>query len=401
MQQSVDRWQDYWAITPRYERWIESLEVPIHRAYYVQDLRTIEVGPWEERECNAAVVVLEGNKDFMETRVTEIPPAAALPPFKFSLDDIVYVLSGHGLTTVWAYEGGPKHTFEWEPHSLFFIPRNYSYQLSNAQGHEPARLLHYNYLPIAMSITPEPSYFFNNPALEPSIDIMGGEEHNVYSEAKWVQNARRRMSGGWVASFFPDLMAFDKLHGNDTMAPLPNLSYCLPNITSLRIGGRVLPSGTYKPAHYHGAGAIIVIPGGEGFSLMWPVFDESQEKAVHPMARGQPHRAAQPLVPPTHERRTAADALHHAAPRPAHRTRVRGQRHQVLQRGPVGAPDVRGRARQARREEPDAAAALHRPRLQVGGPWRRLASAPTERAPGITPASPRQGAPYDAAGSPG
>ena len=286
MQQSVDRWQDYWAITPRYERWIESLDVPIHRAYYVQDLRTIEVGPWEERECNAAVVVLEGNKDFMETRVTEIPPAAALPPFKFSLDDIIYVLSGHGLTTVWAYEGGPKHTFEWQPHSLFFIPRNYSYQLSNAQGHEPARLLHYNYLPIAMSITPEPSYFFNNPALEPSIDIMGGEEHNVYSEAKWVQNARRRMSGGWVASFFPDLMAFDKLHGNDTMAPLPNLSYCLPNITSLRIGGRVLPSGTYKPAHYHGAGAIIVIPGGEGFSLMWPVFDESQEKLFIPWQEG-------------------------------------------------------------------------------------------------------------------
>ena len=70
---TTGEWKDYWAMVPRYERWIESIGVPVHRTYYVQDLRTLEVGPWEEPECNAAVVVLEGNKDFMETRVTEIP----------------------------------------------------------------------------------------------------------------------------------------------------------------------------------------------------------------------------------------------------------------------------------------------------------------------------------------
>ncbi|MEE8518788.1 MAG: cupin domain-containing protein [Dehalococcoidia bacterium] len=284
--QKVDAWKDYWWIVPRYERWIESLDIPIHRTYYVDDLRTIEVGPWEDRECNAAVVILEGNKDFMETRITEIPPAAKVRPTKFAMDDIIYVLSGHGMTTVWAGEGGKKRTFEWQPHSLFFIPRNYTYQLANAAGHEPARLLHYNYLPMAMSIIPEPEYFFENPALEPTTDIMGGEEHDLYSEAKWVQGARTRRSGGWVASFFPDLMSFDKVHSNERLGALPNLSYCLPNITSLKIGGRVLPSGTYKPAHYHGAGAVIVIPGGEGFSLMWPVFDDTAEKMFVPWHEG-------------------------------------------------------------------------------------------------------------------
>ena len=283
MQQEKSHWGAYWAMVPRYENWIESLGIPIHRTYFVEDLRTIEVGPWEERECNAAVVILEGNKDFMETRVTEIPPGATLPPLKFSLDDIIYVLSGQGMTTVWDREGGVKRTFEWQPHSLFFIPRNYTYQLGNARGHEPARLLHYNYLPMAMSIIPDPEFFFNNPALEPSVDIMGGEDHNVYSEAKWIPDARRGGTGGWVASFFPDLMAFDKIHTNDV---LPSLQYCLPNITSLRIGGHPLPAGTYKTAHYHGSGAVIVIPGGEGFSLMWPVFDEGQEKMFVPWHEG-------------------------------------------------------------------------------------------------------------------
>jgi len=276
----IDRWKDYWWITPRYERWIESLDVPIHRTYYIDDLRTVEVGPWEERECNAAVVVLEGNKDFMETRVTEIPPGASLPPLKFSLDDIIYVLSGRGLTTLWAGDGATKKTFEWQPHSLFFFPRNYSYQLANAQGHQPARLLHYNYLPMAMSIIPNPDFFFDNPALEPEFDIAGVEDHDVYSEAQYVTGARGDRRGGWVASFFPDLTAFDKVHSNAGLGALPNLSYCLPNVTSLKIGGRVLPSGTYKPAHYHGSGAVIVIPNGEGFSLMWPAAEEGERMIV-------------------------------------------------------------------------------------------------------------------------
>ncbi|MEA2640838.1 MAG: hypothetical protein QOF51_2232 [Chloroflexota bacterium] len=266
---SANDWSNYWAMVPRYERWIESLGVPIHRTYYVQDLRTVEVGPWEDRECNAAVVVLEGNKDFMETRVTEIPPGATLQPWKCNFDDIVYVVSGSGLTTISAGDGGKKHTFEWQPRSVFLVPRNYTYQLANVQGHQPARLLHYNYLPIAMSLTPNPAFFFDNPSLEPDVDLFAGE--GSFSEAKFVQNAGRSR-GTWVASFFPDLMAWDKTRASEAFAPgSESLGYCFPNVTSLRMGGHVLATGTYKRAHYHGEGAVIVIPGGEGMSAMWPV----------------------------------------------------------------------------------------------------------------------------------
>ena len=31
-----------------YDRWMESQNVPIHRGYFIEDLRTIEVGPWHE-----------------------------------------------------------------------------------------------------------------------------------------------------------------------------------------------------------------------------------------------------------------------------------------------------------------------------------------------------------------
>lgn len=152
---------------------------------------------------------------------------------------------------------------------MFFVPRNYTYQLANAQGHQPARLLHYNYLPIAMSITPNPDFWFDNPALDPDLDIFSDDA--TYSRAAYVEGAGRAR-GTWVAAFFPDIMAWDKTRASEGFAPgSESLAYCFPNVTSLRMGGHALASGTYKRAHYHGAGAVIVIPGGEGMSAMWPV----------------------------------------------------------------------------------------------------------------------------------
>ena len=46
--------------------------VPIHRGYYAEDLRTIEVGRWERRGCNTASLALVGQGGVNEIRVTEI-----------------------------------------------------------------------------------------------------------------------------------------------------------------------------------------------------------------------------------------------------------------------------------------------------------------------------------------
>ena len=45
-----------------YDRWINSVGIPIHGGFYVEDLRTIELGWWPERECNAAFLVLTGQE---------------------------------------------------------------------------------------------------------------------------------------------------------------------------------------------------------------------------------------------------------------------------------------------------------------------------------------------------
>src|SRR5205823_1718236 len=46
----------------------------------------------------------------------------------------------------------------------------------------------------------------------------------------------------------------------------------------------VFPAGTYKKAHRHGPGVVIVIPTGEGYSVMWP--NQGEEKIVCPWHEG-------------------------------------------------------------------------------------------------------------------
>ena len=73
---------NFWDKTSPYEQWIETLGVPIHRGYYIEDLRTVELGDWRERQCAAAFVQLAGQEGVTGAYVTEIPPGKTLPPFR-------------------------------------------------------------------------------------------------------------------------------------------------------------------------------------------------------------------------------------------------------------------------------------------------------------------------------
>jgi hypothetical protein len=48
--------------------------------------------------------------------------AKTLPPFRMAVDEVVYVLQGSGLATVWAGDRNKK-IFEWQSHSMFLIPK--------------------------------------------------------------------------------------------------------------------------------------------------------------------------------------------------------------------------------------------------------------------------------------
>ena len=40
-----------WSKFYTYDEWMEAQGIPIHRGYYIEDLRTLQLGLWEERQC--------------------------------------------------------------------------------------------------------------------------------------------------------------------------------------------------------------------------------------------------------------------------------------------------------------------------------------------------------------
>ncbi len=265
-----------------YDEWMDSRGVPVHRGFFVRDLRTVELGWWEERKCNTAFIQLEGQQGVSEARVTEIKPGETLPPYKLSIDEVVYVVSGRGVTNVWSDREPSARSFEWQDHAMFLIPHNHHRQFGNMQGSEPVRLLHYNYLPLAMSVVPDPDFFLNNPY----VPAATAGSQDFYSEAKiigggdilrWGDVEKERAF--WYGNFFPDMRAWDKLEGLAQRGAGGKSVMIQFAGSDMSCHMSVFPHATYKKAHRHGPGRVIVIPGGEGYSVMW---QEGQEKILVP-----------------------------------------------------------------------------------------------------------------------
>lgn len=281
MAESKGREQQLWSKVFSYDLWMEAQGIPIHRGYYIEDLRTIELGHWQARNCRAAFVQLMGQEGVSSTRVVEIPPGGSLDPIRLGFDEICYPLNGRGLTALWPEGGKDKQTFEWQPHSMFLLPRHYNYQLSNAQGDRPVRVLIYNYLPMAMSAVPDAEFFVNNPmAMNPP--ALGQE---FYGEAKMVKPKERpdgtvdSKRAYWYGNFFPDMRAWDKLEANIRRGAGGKSVFMQFPHTELSAHMSQFGAGMYKKAHRHGPGRAIVIPKGEGYSILW---EEGKEKIVVP-----------------------------------------------------------------------------------------------------------------------
>jgi len=185
-----------WSKKFTYDYWMESTGVPIITGFFIDDLRTAKLGWWEERQVQTAFIQLMGQEGVSSTRLSEVPAGETTKPFKFSLDEVVYVASGRGLTTVWYDGSSAKKSFEWQQHSMFLIPHGMHHTFSNMQGDKPVRLLHYSYLPLGLSAVPDPDFFSITRAPRPTICR---SRKNFIPKPKWFR--RRRLTRPWGSAF--------------------------------------------------------------------------------------------------------------------------------------------------------------------------------------------------------
>ncbi len=263
-----------------YDQWMHSLGLPVYTGFFITDTRTLELGHWEARGCDAAFIQLAGQEGVSEARVSEIAPGGSTKPIKLAMDEVVYVLQGRGVTSVWGREGD-RRTFEWHPRSMFVIPHNCWHEFHNMQGNQAVRLLHYNYLPLGMSVINDPDFFFNNPFDQAAEHFLA--DAGFYSTARIQCDPNSSFWGYrlglWSGNFFPDMQVWDKLDANTGRgAGGSSIMIKFPS-SEMSCHMSVFPARTYKKAHRHGPGRVIVIPGGEGYSVMW---QEGQEKVLVP-----------------------------------------------------------------------------------------------------------------------
>src|SRR5438094_5755457 len=143
-----------------YATWATQEGVPVTEDFGV-DLLEVPTAPWSRFGVNGGIVHLKGRGDFVSIFVLDLAPGGKSAPQKHLFEEVVYVLSGHGNTTVEASDGR-KHSFEWGPKSLFALPLNTRYQHFNSSGRERARLASTNNLALVLNLFHNESFVFDN-----------------------------------------------------------------------------------------------------------------------------------------------------------------------------------------------------------------------------------------------
>src|SRR5262249_4088938 len=185
-----------------YAAWAVKEGVPITEDLGV-DLLEVPTAPWPRFGIDGGLVHLKGRGDFVSIFVLELAPGAKSAPQKHLFEEVIYVLSGHGNTTIETSDGR-KHSFEWGPKSLFALPLNARYQHFNSSGRERARLASTNNLALMLNLFHNETFVFDNgydfPERQGAAKYFSGEGEFIP-----VRPGRNM----WETNFVPDLAGFE------------------------------------------------------------------------------------------------------------------------------------------------------------------------------------------------
>ncbi len=264
-----------------YQIWVESQQVPIYKGFSIPNLKTLEVGRWERLGVNGAFVQMDGTEDEDDAYIMEIPGGSSSLPERHIYEEIVYVLSGRGATTVWQ-ESGSKVTFEWHEGSLFAIPLNAWHQFYNGQGNENTRLYVVTSAPVVFNLYHNDEFIFNCDFKFK--DRFDGTQD--FFSKKGIEGPRRL----WETNLIEDVGSFPLLDWKERGAG--GVSRCFQfSENTMCAHTSEFSVGTYKKGHKHGPGFHVIIVSGEGYSLLWQSGKEKEMIKV-PWSKGSV------LVPP-------------------------------------------------------------------------------------------------------
>jgi hypothetical protein len=244
-----------------YVTWTEKEGAPIIEDFGI-DLLKVPTAPWPRFGVEGAIAHLKGRGDFVSIFVLDLAPGAQTSPQKHMFEEVVYVLSGYGSTTV-EMADGRKHSFEWGPKSLFALPLNTRYQHFNASGRERARLASTNNLCLMLNLFHNEAFVFNNAYEFPERQ---GSQKAFSGEGDFVPVRPGRNM--WETNFIPDLPALELKEWKERGAGGYGMMFVLSE-GNMHAHSSQMPVGTYKKGHRHGPDFHFYAVTGYGYSLLW------------------------------------------------------------------------------------------------------------------------------------
>jgi len=249
-----------------YRDWLAGEGVEIIDEFAFEDLVTVPLGPWERKGGKGSVINIPYPMLINDAHLIEIRPGGQSEPEHHLYEEVIYVVSGRGATSVWV-EGGEKQTFEWKGGSMFTVPLNAWYQNFNASGDEAARYLAVTTAPVALRTYNNADFVFNNDYV---FKDRYAQEETTFSGSGKLYSGRV-----WQASFLPNVPDMPLYSWEGRGAGGINTMF---DMAGNQMKGHVseFPVGTYKKGHQHGPGAhLLILSGDAGYSLTWTQEDMS------------------------------------------------------------------------------------------------------------------------------
>jgi oxalate decarboxylase/phosphoglucose isomerase-like protein (cupin superfamily) len=246
-----------------YTRWIAREGLEILDAMYVRNLHTVELKPWARRGGRGVYLNHDASRTSNDCYVCEIPAGKELAPQRQLFEEMIYVLDGHGSTSVWN-GAGQKVSFEWKAGAIFAIPLNTWHQHFNGSGKVPARF-------VAVTNGPPIINAFGD------VDFVFSCEHDFRNrfagESDYFANKGEQKGLLLDTNFVADAINLPLISAKERGAGGGHIRFSMAK-GSMNSHISQFPVGTYKKAHAHGPGAHVIVLSGEGYSLMWPEGEE-------------------------------------------------------------------------------------------------------------------------------
>lgn len=256
-----------------YEEWRKTEGLPVYTDYAVANVHTAAVAPWKRLGVQGAYIDLKGGEGINDGYLCEIAAGGKTTPQRYLFEEVLYVLSGEGESTIWNAGGTAKQTVKWRTGTVFGPPLNTWRQHFN-RGSGPARILAITNAPVVIDLFHNADFVFNNDFVfrdryDGDPDTFGADESHLHHKETTSEESEQK--GGvytWESAYIPNAKNLHLFASRERGEANSRIELQLADNT-MQAHISEFDVGTYKKAHRHGPGSHVVMLNGKGYTLMW------------------------------------------------------------------------------------------------------------------------------------